>query len=172
MSERTVCFSGHRPEKLVCGGDETNPVINRLKSMIYKEIYDSWKDGYTVFISGLARGVDMWAAEMVADLKRKADVKLICVKPYKNHGYNLKGVEKWRYNHILENADETVIICDEYRKNCMRLRNEYMIEHSSKLIAVVSDYRSGTGQTIRLAEKKGIESKIIDLNNNSEYFIL
>ncbi len=37
-----------------------------------------------------------------------------------------------------------------------------MVDHSGKLIAVVSDYRSGTGATIRYARKQGIEVREID----------
>ena len=37
-----------------------------------------------------------------------------------------------------------------------------MVDRSGTLIAVVSDYRSGTGATIRYAEKQGIEVRTID----------
>ena len=39
-----------------------------------------------------------------------------------------------------------------------------MVDHSSKLIGVVRDYKSGTGMTIRYAKKKGLNTNIIDLN--------
>ena len=38
-----------------------------------------------------------------------------------------------------------------------------MIDNSSRLIAAVSSYRSGTGQTIRLAEKAGIDINVINI---------
>ena len=49
----------------------------------------------------------------------------------------------------------------------MQKRNYFMVDNSSKLIAVVDDYRSGTGQTIRYAENKGIDVSIIDINKNA-----
>lgn len=168
---KTVCFSGHRPEKLFHGGDEAYAGTNRLKSIIYKEIYDSYAQGYTNFMSGLARGIDIWAAEMVVDFKHiHPEVRLIGVKPYRNHGETFKGTEKWRFNHIIESCDDIIVISETYNKGCMRARNEYMVEHSSKLIAVVSDFQSGTGQTINLARKKGLDIKIINLNNNTAFF--
>ena len=123
MYEKTVCFSGHRPEKLPNGGDENSIAISQLKSLLYKEIYDS--------ITG--------------------------------YGDNWRGYDKWALSHIIEKADEVVTICPEFEKSCMKQRNEYMVDHSSKLIAVVSNYRSGTGQTIRYAQKKGINVMTIEV---------
>ena len=49
------CFTGHRPEKLEIGPDL---VIRRLDEAITAAI----GRGYTAFISGAAKGVDLWAA--------------------------------------------------------------------------------------------------------------
>ena len=167
MFENSVCFSGHRPEKLPNCGDENSVAISRLKSLLYKDIYDSINDGYTDFITGLARGIDTWAAEIVIHFKSKHDnLRLICVKPYDGYGENWRGYDKWQFSHIIEKSDELVTICDAYQKNCMKLRNEYMVNHSSKLIAIVENYRSGTGQTIRYAQKQGLDVKIIDIKEN------
>ena len=40
-----------------------------------------------------------------------------------------------------------------------------MADRSSKLIAVVDDYKSGTGQTINYARKQGLKINIINVNN-------
>lgn len=169
MAQKTVCFSGHRPEKLPYGGDENSLSTNNLKSLLYKEIYDSIQDGYTDFVTGLARGVDNWAAQMVLEFKNKnAGLRLICVQPYKGYGENWKGFDRWNLAHILERADEVVVVCDEFRKDCMRLRNEYMVNRAEKLIAVVSNYRSGTGQTIRYAQKRGLLVRTIEIQQNRE----
>ncbi len=160
---RTVCFSGHRPEKLPDGGNDSSPLIRMIKSMLYKEIIDCVESGYTTFISGLARGVDLWAGEMVMELKAQGKpIRLVAAAPYRGHGAKFFGMDKFILGNILLKADETVYVSEHYFRDCMRLRNEYMVNRSGKLIAVVSDYRSGTGQTIRYAQKKGIELKIID----------
>jgi hypothetical protein len=39
-----------------------------------------------------------------------------------------------------------------------------MVDNSSKLIAMLSDYRSGTGQTVRYAQKSGIIVKLIEID--------
>ncbi|MDE6133135.1 MAG: SLOG family protein [Oscillospiraceae bacterium] len=163
LRKRTVCFSGHRPEKLPLKGDSGATVIRYLKSILYKEILDSITAGYDRFITGLARGVDLWAGEILMELKAQGEnLSIIAVKPYKSHGDNFSGMDKFSLGRLLSRADDVVCLADEYRKGCLQRRNEYMVDRSGKLIAVVSDYRSGTGATIRYAEKQGIDVRVID----------
>lgn len=168
----TCCFSGHRPEKLYGNGDVKNsPELRRLLSVLRLAIEDAVREGYRVFVTGMARGVDMWAARFVLELKAKRDdIKLVCVLPFRGQVKGTKGVERYDYNCILKAADQVVCLSEDYQKGCMRKRNCYMVDHSSKLIAVVSDYRSGTGQTIAYARKKGIDTHIIDVKENRLLF--
>lgn len=164
----TCCFSGHRPEKLALGGDVNSPQIRRLISMLYLEIESAIEDGYTNFITGMARGVDLWAAGYIYEKRIKnPDIKLICAIPYKGHGKSLKNSEKWDYDNIVASADKVYILEDKYTKTCMQKRNHFMVDNSSRIIAVVDNYRSGTGQTIRYANSKGIDVHIIDINKNA-----
>ena len=164
MKANTVCFSGHRPEKFP-SSDENSDIIIRIKKDIYREIKKSIDQGFTTFITGCARGVDIWAALMVIEQKHKNDnIKLISAIPYKEHGKSFKGKDKFLINNILLNSDEIIYVSESYSRDCMRLRNQFMVDNSSKLIAVVSDYRSGTGQTIRYANKQGLDTIIIDIN--------
>ncbi len=166
---RTVCFSGHRPEKLPSGGDESCRVIRVLKSILYKSVIDSVEEGYNCFVTGLARGVDLWAGEIVLELKAQGEkVKLVAAAPYKGHGSNFKNEEKFILGNILLKADEIVYVSESYEKGCMQKRNEYMADRSGKLIAVVSDYRSGTGATIRYARRQGLITRIIDAKKLEE----
>jgi uncharacterized phage-like protein YoqJ len=164
--EKTVCFSGHRPEKLPSGGDSSAEVTRMLKSLLYDEILKSIQDGYNTFVTGLANGFDTWAAEIIIELKSKDyNIRLVSASPYENHGAGFSGAERWARARIIENSDEFVNVSKDYDKYCMKRRNEYMVNRSSKLIAMVSDYKSGTGQTIRYAKSQGLELKIFNLNN-------
>ena len=92
-------FTGHRPEKL----QKPESVV---KAELRHEIIGAVHDGFSVFISGMARGVDIWAAELVLDLKKEfRDIKLICAIPYA--GFELRWSEEWqaRYRTILSHAD-------------------------------------------------------------------
>lgn len=57
------CFTGHRPEKL-------NRPEHEIKLELNKEICRALEDNFTVFISGMARGVYIWAAEIVLQLRK------------------------------------------------------------------------------------------------------
>lgn len=155
----TVCFTGHRPEKL----PDSPFIIKALKSMLYKDISDCADKGCRRFITGAARGVDLWAAEIIMEEKaRGRDFELIAAIPYREHGSGFKGYDKWIFGNLMLKADSIVYVSEEYSRSCMKKRNEYMVEHSGNLIAVVSDFKSGTGQTIRLAQKAGLNIHIIN----------
>lgn len=70
------CFTGHRPEKL-------NMSEKEAISWLDAEIRQAIKDGFVTFISGMARGVDIWAAEIVLRLRDAgAPIHLICASPF------------------------------------------------------------------------------------------
>lgn len=71
---------------------------------------------------------------------------------------------------ICNNADAVVYTSDAYTADAFKKRNYFMVDNSSKLIGVVAEYKSGTGQTIRYAKKKGLECRIIDLLANKGLF--
>ena len=94
-----ACFTGHRPEKLMRSE-------NAIRKDLEKQIRQAVTDGLNVFISGMARGVDIWAAQIVLKLRNEGtDVKLICACPYK--GFELGWSREWqqRYKEVLESAD-------------------------------------------------------------------
>ena len=154
-----VCFSGHRPEKL-----PTGTALRMLQSLLYSEIRTAILDGADTFYTGTARGVDLWAAEIVLHFRKQyPELKLICVLPYAGQGANLSGTERYRFLTVLHAADGTVCMCEHYQKNCYALRNRYMIRHSRRLIALVADMHSGTGQTIRMAQAAGLELRLLSL---------
>ncbi|MBQ5320150.1 MAG: DUF1273 family protein [Oscillospiraceae bacterium] len=160
---KTVCFSGHRPEKLPDRGSKSSMKIKGILSMLYFEIHESIRQGYNTFIVGGARGIDLWAAEYIMQLKHQGnDINLVTALPYKNFGENYSGMDLFLRGNALGTSSDIITVSDSYSPGCFNKRNQFMVDHSSRLIAVVSDYKSGTGQTIRYAEKSGIETKIIN----------
>ena len=83
-----VCFTGHRPEKL------TRP-DRAIKKDLEKGIRQAVADGLNVFITGMARGVDIWAAQIVLMLRDEGyDVKLMCACPYE--GFERGWSQEWQ----------------------------------------------------------------------------
>jgi len=149
------CFTGHRPEKLTV---PENVVVVQLE----KEIRQAIADGFTTFISGMALGVDIWAAEIVLRLKTEfPDIQLICASPYE--GFERRWSADWqsRYNSILERADLVSFICQHYSRGCFQIRNEWMVDRSSRVIAVFNGGKGGTKNTIDYAKRNGMELRVL-----------
>ncbi|MDO5560355.1 MAG: SLOG family protein [Oscillospiraceae bacterium] len=166
MNNKTVCFSGHRPEKLPGKGDDKREETIYIKKILTEKIRLCISDGYTEFISGVARGIDLWAAQTVLRMKAVyPSVILRCVKPVSDQGINFPDNDKLLLDFILSNADDVICTCQSYTRNCYMIRNRYMVDHSDKLIAFVKNYRSGTGQTINYAMKLNKNVDITDLSD-------
>ena len=71
MKKKTCCFTGHRPQSLPFGFNENDARCAALKKALREQIIHlSEKENVTHFISGMAIGIDMYAAEIVLDLKK------------------------------------------------------------------------------------------------------
>ncbi len=55
--EKTCCFTGHRPDKLPWGEDESDPRCLRLKRAIAQAVEDVYISGVRHFITGMAREI-------------------------------------------------------------------------------------------------------------------
>lgn len=148
------CFSGHRPEKIA--GDEY-AIVHWLYSAIQRAI----DEGYQTFITGMARGVDIWAAEQVIRAKLSyPNVRLICAIPHPD--FEISWGHEWqrRYHNVLDQSDLVKTISTRRslnRKNdSYQIRNEWMVDHSSKLICVYNGQPSGTRNTIEYAQSHGL----------------
>lgn len=146
-----VCFTGHRPEKLDMSG-------GKVKLALLKEIMKAIDEGFNVFISGMARGVDMWAAEIVLELKEdNTDIRLIAAIPFKGFEKKWSQDNQKQYNEILSQADLVKYICPSFSYSSYQIRNEWMVDHSARVIAVFNGEKSGTKNTVDYAEKCGVE---------------
>ena len=145
------CFTGHRPEKLSLSEAE-------VKSLLENAIDTAIENDFTTFITGMAPGVDIWAAEIVLE-KRKHNMALhlICAVPHPGFENKRGEYEKERYMHIIQNADYTTTISDHYFRACYQRRNEFMVDRSNLVIAVWNGTPSGTKNTIDYAERKGVK---------------
>lgn len=148
----TACFTGHREEKL-------NIAADTVKMLLSKEIEKAISsDGFNTYLSGMASGVDVWAAEIVLEMKeRNPDIRLVCVLPFEGFDKQRSSEEKEQYDSIMERADKVEVICSHYSRSCFQLRNKWMVDNSSLVIAVYNGEKGGTRNTIKYAERCGKE---------------
>lgn len=155
MTEREMrmhrcCFTGHRPQKLRRTKEE-------IQADLEAAIQQAIADGYTTFITGMAYGVDIWAGHTVVRLRKSnPDLHLIAAVPFR--GFEDRWSSEWKrtYQELLEQADLVKYICPGYNAGAYQRRNEWMVDHSSRVIAVFNGEPSGTKNTIDYAKKTGI----------------
>lgn len=155
VERKTACFTGHRPQTITYLWDETSALSLELKAKLEKAIiYLIDNKGVTHFISGMALGVDMIAAEIVLELKSKyPEIKLECALPCETQASRWSEKYRDRYFNIIEMSDKETLLQTHYTADCMHKRNRYMVDHSDYVIAVWDGSPSGTGKTVMYAKE-------------------
>ena len=155
--ERSRCcaFTGHRPEKL--HGKEAFVVVE-----LRKEIIAAIADGYTTFITGCSRGVDLWAADIVLELQRSnKELHLVCAIPFPDFDDRWPVDWKKHIQLVKKKADYIQTLDQSYNPGVYQKRNEYMCDHASRIIAVCDGNPSGTQNTIDYARSQNIPVRLI-----------
>lgn len=151
------CFTGHRPEKLDCSEQEAI-------ALLQKNIRYAYDLGYTTFITGMSRGVDIWAAEIVLEEKRRhPDICLFCAIPHPDFEKRWNAEWQQRYRAILMAADFRQTICPSFSKGCYQKRNIWMVDHAGLVLAFFNGEPGGTANTIAYAQKRGVQ--VINVND-------
>ena len=162
--KKSCAFTGHRPNKLPWRYDETDSGCVALRSVLAEQIGLLAEAGATQFLSGMAEGVDTWAALSVLKLREKNPaIKLHCILPCTSQAEKWSASSRDRYRSILELADSIVYVSRDSHKNCMLDRNRFLVNHADCVLAVYNgERRGGTAATVRYAQKLGREIIVID----------
>ncbi len=145
------CFTGHRPEKL-------NISEEKAKELLRQAIKNAISNGFTTFISGMAKGIDIWAAEIVLEEKSKgSNIKLWCASPYKGFEAKWNETDLKLYNNIIDNADYVKYVCKHYTRSCFQTRNVWMVDRSSRVIDAHNGEKGGTKNTIDYAKRVKVD---------------
>jgi len=157
MKNKICAFTGHRPQSLPFGFNEADERCFALKGMLREEIIKLIeKEGVSHFITGMALGVDMYAAEIVLDLKAAyPGITLESAIPCETQAVNWTVQQRERYFDIASKCDKETLIQNHYTADCMQKRNRYMVDQADYIIAVWDGRPSGTGNTVKYAKKQG-----------------
>lgn len=149
-----VAFTGHRPDKL--GGYKLpNPTYIYVCQEIEKNIKALNPDK---IISGMALGVDQWAAHIAY----KLGIPFIAAVPFEGQEGKWPDVSKNTYIRLLNVASEIVIVSPGgYAASKLQIRNQWMVDNCNKLIAVWDGTAGGTGNCVKYAKSKKIDEDII-----------
>lgn len=159
----SCAITGHQPQRFKFKYNEQAPLCCAIKAALAELIKVLYDKGVRLFYVGGAVGVDTWAAEIIIDLKRDeqfSDMKLFCAIPFPEQSNKFKDRPKKRYEKILNQCDYKKIVSRQYSPVVYKRRNYFMVDNSQYLIAVYDQdrsIRSGTGQTVNYAIKKGLD---------------
>lgn len=162
-------FTGHRPQNLSFRFDETDERCLCLKAELRNLIVQTIEqENVTHFISGMALGIDTYAAEIVLDLKSQFPfITLECAIPCETQAAKWSERYRNRYFGIVERCDKETMLQRHYSSDCMQKRNRYMVEHADLILAVWDGKPSGTGMTVTYARSLGKTVWSLDPNTLS-----
>lgn len=156
MKMHRCCFTGHRPQKLRRSKEE-------IRTNLEAAIQQAVADGYTTFITGMAYGVDTWAGQIVVQFrKRNPELHLIAAVPFWGFEDRWSSDYKKEYRELLDQVDLIRCICPKYSAGAFQRRNQWMVDHSSRMIAVFNGKSSGTKNTIEYGRMQHIPMQIIE----------
>ena len=151
----SVAFTGHR---YYDGRDDR--VLCDLLERLYA-------DGYRRFISGMAPGFDLAAAEAVVALRgRHGDVELECAVPYAGFDRGFAAGDGDRFRSLIAVADSVVYVAEGYSPRVFHRRNDYLVDNCSLLAAWWDGRSSGTGYTVTRARR--MDKKIVNMYRSSQ----
>lgn len=133
--------TGHRPSKLPTDAESQVKVAYR-KALT--QLKPDW------FISGMAIGVDTWAAEVALEL----GIKLWAAVPFEGQERRWVPADQERFKSILARASKTTIVCQgTYDPKMFQKRNIFMVDNCTILLAYWDGTPGGTGNCVKYARK-------------------
>lgn len=148
--ELVVGFTGHRT------------YVGQADGALDAQLGVLYGRGARTFLSGMAVGFDLAAAEAVLRLRAcRAEVRLVCVVPFEGQQARFSAADRERYARILAAADERVTVCPHYAPGCYARRNDYLVEQAGVLVAWYDGSPGGTRYTVRRALRRG--RKVVNL---------
>lgn len=132
MIEKACCVTGHR--------DIPADKVEYVKTKLKEEIETAIADGFTMFITGMAEGVDLLFAELVIEQKvQHPELFLEAAIPYQNR---IKSTDPL-FQKCFAGCDGIKVQQEEYSSDCFMNRNRYMVSLSSRVIAVYDGRENG-----------------------------
>ena len=153
--KKSICFTGHR--NISEGGEALSDQLYTLLERFVAE------QKVTDFYAGGAVGFDALAAMTVLKLREsypQVKLHLVLPCPYEDLSAKWNDAQKTEFQHITSLANSTEEVSDHFYNGCMKTRNARLVELATMSCVCYwnpKNFRSGTGQTVRMAQKKGIE---------------
>ena len=151
-----ICaFTGYRPEKMPFSESKKDEAYIRFRATLWKVINRLIERGVDAFVSGVAQGFDIWAAEDICKLKKQnPSIRLECAIPFTDQAKSWSEAEQKRRYNVMLHADNSVILSERYSRDCFFVRNRYMVDLADVVVCAFDGKPGGTAYTVDYALKK------------------
>jgi uncharacterized phage-like protein YoqJ len=113
----------------------------------------------------MAIGFDLAAAEVSISLRNElTDLKVVAVIPFEGMQNRFPASQRALFDKIVNKADEVITLALHYSPSVYALRNNYLVDNASAVIAYFTGEKGGTAYTVRRAMKN--LAYIINIYNN------
>ena len=144
-----------RPDKLG-GYDETNPIAVAVKKHLRLFLSENKP---AIAISGMALGVDQWYAEACIEL----GIPFTAAIPFELMEAKWPRASQERFSVILQKAKDVVYVSGPgYEPWKMQVRNKWMVDNCTELLAVWNGSTVGTNNCLQYAKSINRLTTIID----------
>ena len=142
----SVAFTGHRTYR------------GAAADALRRTVGELYARGFRNFLSGMAVGFDLAAAEAVLELRDSLPgLRLVAVVPFGGQEARFSHADRARYRAAMASADDAVVLSPVYRAGCYAVRNNYLVDHASLLVAWYDGSPGGTRHTVSRALRRGLE---------------
>lgn len=146
----SCCFTGHRAIKTA--------EVESIHEALQQQILTAIQEGYTHFLCGMANGADLLFAQVVAELKQQYPITLEAAIPYQARLQSNNLI----FRQLLPTCDVVKVHSPVYHGGCYQKRNRYMVDESSRIIAVYNgEEQGGTHATLQYARQQNLSVFII-----------
>lgn len=142
-SSKTCAVTGHR----AVGAD-----LSREK--LKKALLELINKGVDSFLVGMAVGFDTICFNVLEELRKDFNIKIIACIPCPNQDKNFSQKQKIEYERMNDVSDRRLLISNSYTSGCMLKRNRFMVDNSDYLVCYLRDNKGGTFYTVNYATSK------------------
>lgn len=158
---KRVVVTGYKAHELGIFNDK-HPGLPFIKKALEQRLRVLLEDGLEwVIISG-QWGVELWAGELVLELKDEyPDVQLAVLTPFLNQEQNWQEEKQEYYHMILEQADYVNSITQrEYEGPWQfRAKTQFLLDHSDALLVLYDEEKEGSPKYLLEEARKRAETE-------------
>lgn len=154
---KTKCvITGHHLQELECRHDKNHSQALEIQKKLRSKIIELIEEGTMYFYCGMDLGVELWAGEILLDLKKDyPNIIVHSVLASEHRADNWSEEDRERYfDNVLPKCDEETYTSVENDEDCMRYHSNYLSRKADIYLAVWNGGEiCDTAELIRKARK-------------------